>query len=150
MEDVDEYESLPNSSVATNMVAGAIAGITEHALMFPFDAIKVGLFSFLHLLESINPCLDSNAVGYFSTVGRLLWSPECHLTDCLERGLGGSLAWSQFGSCWCRSSPCPLICSLRVLPGQVPSSRRGGTSDPCRWFVPSFDSFLLGRRLSFL
>ena len=41
MEDIEDYESLPNSSVATNMVAGAIAGVTEHSLMFPFDAIKV-------------------------------------------------------------------------------------------------------------
>ncbi|KAJ3046039.1 Fe(2+) transporter [Rhizophlyctis rosea] len=39
VEEVD-YESLPTTSVATNMMAGALAGITEHAVMFPFDSIK--------------------------------------------------------------------------------------------------------------
>lgn len=38
-----EYESLPTSSVATNMLAGALAGITEHSVMFPLDSIKVKL-----------------------------------------------------------------------------------------------------------
>ncbi|KAJ3397414.1 Fe(2+) transporter, partial [Chytridiales sp. JEL 0842] len=37
--DVD-YESLPNSSVYANLMAGALAGITEHTVMYPFDAIK--------------------------------------------------------------------------------------------------------------
>ena len=41
MEDFEEYESIPHSSVTTNMIAGAMAGITEHALMYPLDSIKV-------------------------------------------------------------------------------------------------------------
>ncbi|KAI9334126.1 mitochondrial carrier domain-containing protein [Obelidium mucronatum] len=36
----DEYESLPSSPVHVNMMAGALAGITEHALIFPMDAVK--------------------------------------------------------------------------------------------------------------
>ncbi|KAI9315044.1 mitochondrial carrier [Zopfochytrium polystomum] len=37
----DEYESLPaNSPLHVNLMAGALAGITEHTVMFPFDSIK--------------------------------------------------------------------------------------------------------------
>ncbi|RKO86087.1 mitochondrial carrier domain-containing protein, partial [Blyttiomyces helicus] len=38
-EEVD-YESLPTSSVPINMVAGALAGIAEHSLMYPLDSVK--------------------------------------------------------------------------------------------------------------
>ncbi|KAJ3092464.1 Fe(2+) transporter, partial [Physocladia obscura] len=36
----EEYEAIPNSPTHVNLIAGAIAGITEHTLMFPFDSIK--------------------------------------------------------------------------------------------------------------
>lgn len=36
----DDYESLPNSSMSVNMMAGALAGITEHCIMYPVDSIK--------------------------------------------------------------------------------------------------------------
>ncbi|ANB12366.1 Mrs3p [Sugiyamaella lignohabitans] len=40
-EDYDDYESLPqNTSLAANLVAGAAAGIMEHTVMYPVDAIK--------------------------------------------------------------------------------------------------------------
>ena len=39
--DFDEYESLPTSNVATHMIAGAVAGILEHCVMFPVDSVKV-------------------------------------------------------------------------------------------------------------
>ncbi|KAI8915868.1 mitochondrial carrier domain-containing protein [Gorgonomyces haynaldii] len=35
-----DYESLPTNSVAVNMAAGALAGITEHVVTYPFDSIK--------------------------------------------------------------------------------------------------------------
>ena len=41
MEDEIDYESIPNSSLFTNLIAGSIAGITEHTVMYPFDSIKV-------------------------------------------------------------------------------------------------------------
>ncbi|KAI8828062.1 mitochondrial solute transporter [Chytriomyces cf. hyalinus JEL632] len=40
MDDDIEYEALPNSPIHINMLAGALAGITEHALMYPVDLIK--------------------------------------------------------------------------------------------------------------
>jgi solute carrier family 25 iron transporter 28/37 len=44
MEEFDDYEFIPNTSVTTNMIAGAMAGITEHTLMYPLDAIKVSIY----------------------------------------------------------------------------------------------------------
>ncbi|KAK4701302.1 hypothetical protein P7C70_g4933, partial [Phenoliferia sp. Uapishka_3] len=35
-----DYEGLDNDSIAINMLAGAMAGIAEHAVMFPVDMIK--------------------------------------------------------------------------------------------------------------
>ncbi|KAI9092446.1 mitochondrial carrier [Phlyctochytrium arcticum] len=38
-DDID-YEALPTSSMAANMVAGALAGISEHTIMYPLDSVK--------------------------------------------------------------------------------------------------------------
>jgi solute carrier family 25 (mitochondrial iron transporter), member 28/37 len=40
MNEEDDYENLPNSSVAMNMLAGALAGITEHTVTYPLDVLK--------------------------------------------------------------------------------------------------------------
>jgi solute carrier family 25 iron transporter 28/37 len=41
MSDTEDFESLPeNCSFATHMFAGALAGIAEHTIMYPFDHIK--------------------------------------------------------------------------------------------------------------
>lgn len=41
-EEEDLYESLPpSSSVTTHMLAGALAGVGEHCVMYPFDCVKV-------------------------------------------------------------------------------------------------------------
>lgn len=37
----DDYERLSTPSVATNMTAGAIAGVLEHCIMYPMDSVKV-------------------------------------------------------------------------------------------------------------
>ncbi|SCZ90960.1 BZ3500_MvSof-1268-A1-R1_Chr1-3g02423 [Microbotryum saponariae] len=39
VEEID-YEGLDNDSLAINMLAGAMAGISEHAVMYPVDSIK--------------------------------------------------------------------------------------------------------------
>lgn len=44
IEEVD-YEGLSTDSLAINMLAGSLAGISEHAVMFPVDMIKVGIVS---------------------------------------------------------------------------------------------------------
>lgn len=41
-EEDDLYESLPPSStITTHMFAGALAGVGEHCVMYPFDCVKV-------------------------------------------------------------------------------------------------------------
>lgn len=40
----DEYESLPqNASTATHMIAGSMAGVLEHCVMYPVDSVKVNI-----------------------------------------------------------------------------------------------------------
>jgi len=36
-----DYESLPTTSLRIQLLAGAIAGIAEHTIVYPIDAIKV-------------------------------------------------------------------------------------------------------------
>jgi solute carrier family 25 (mitochondrial iron transporter), member 28/37 len=36
-----DYESLPNTTLAVQLSAGALAGITEHVMTYPFDSMKV-------------------------------------------------------------------------------------------------------------
>jgi hypothetical protein len=38
----EDYESLPTTSLRIQLLAGAIAGIAEHTIVYPIDAIKVG------------------------------------------------------------------------------------------------------------
>lgn len=56
-----DYEGLPQgASTRTHMLAGAVAGIMEHCLMFPIDCVKVaylrvwasGLLLLIHILLS--------------------------------------------------------------------------------------------------
>ena len=43
MSDPDDYESLPASaSLSVTCLAGALAGVAEHCVMFPIDSVKVG------------------------------------------------------------------------------------------------------------
>lgn len=37
----DDYEALPTENVRVHMIAGAIAGIMEHCVMYPVDSVKV-------------------------------------------------------------------------------------------------------------
>ncbi|CAG2166086.1 unnamed protein product [Oppiella nova] len=41
----EEYESLPTSDVRTHMIAGAVAGIMEHVVMYPLDSVKTRMQS---------------------------------------------------------------------------------------------------------
>lgn len=42
------YETLPTSSVAVHMTAGAFAGIMEHCVMYPLDSVKVIILFFVY------------------------------------------------------------------------------------------------------
>jgi solute carrier family 25 iron transporter 28/37 len=34
-----DYEALPTANLSINLLAGALAGITEHTVMYPIDCI---------------------------------------------------------------------------------------------------------------
>ena len=43
MSDPDDYEALPaTASLSVTCLAGALAGVAEHCVMFPIDSVKVG------------------------------------------------------------------------------------------------------------
>jgi solute carrier family 25 iron transporter 28/37 len=47
---MDDYESLaPNYSLSVHMMAGAMAGMAEHCVMFPLDSVKTRI-------QSLCPC----------------------------------------------------------------------------------------------
>ncbi|CAJ0559511.1 unnamed protein product, partial [Mesorhabditis spiculigera] len=53
MPEEDDYESLPSTySVPVHMAAGALAGITEHCVMYPIDSVKTRM-------QSLCPCPDT-------------------------------------------------------------------------------------------
>lgn len=47
----DDYEQLPTTNIATNMTAGAIAGVMEHCVMYPLDSVKVCIFKFFWIIS---------------------------------------------------------------------------------------------------
>ncbi|XP_055374980.1 mitoferrin [Condylostylus longicornis] len=52
----DDYESLPTTSIGTNMTAGAIAGVLEHCVMYPLDSVKTRM-------QSLSPQTSSYSIG---------------------------------------------------------------------------------------
>ncbi|WWC65555.1 uncharacterized protein I303_108173 [Kwoniella dejecticola CBS 10117] len=59
-EEEHDYESLPvGSGWAVNMAAGAMAGISEHAAIFPVDSIKTRM----QVLPALNPILSPLGVS---------------------------------------------------------------------------------------
>lgn len=59
MSEEPDYEALPdNAGLAVNMLAGALAGISEHAVMFPVDSIKTRMQVF-----SSSPAAVYSGVG---------------------------------------------------------------------------------------
>uniref|UniRef100_A0A1B6E6V8 Mitoferrin n=1 Tax=Clastoptera arizonana TaxID=38151 RepID=A0A1B6E6V8_9HEMI len=41
----EDYETLPTNNVSTHMMAGAIAGVMEHCVMYPLDSVKTRMQS---------------------------------------------------------------------------------------------------------
>ncbi|KAJ3353847.1 Fe(2+) transporter [Entophlyctis luteolus] len=64
--DAPDFEHLPNSPVVVNMFAGAIAGITEHCVMYPVDSIKTRM----QTLSSRSGRLYSSVAKYAVRISR--------------------------------------------------------------------------------
>jgi len=43
--DADDYESLPEATIATHMMAGCAAGVMEHTIMYPVDCVKTRMMT---------------------------------------------------------------------------------------------------------
>ncbi|KAG2121190.1 mitochondrial carrier domain-containing protein [Suillus cothurnatus] len=73
-EEVD-YEALPSdASLGVNMLAGALAGITEHAVMFPIDSIKTRMQVFATSPAAVYTGIGNAFTRISSTEGmRALW-----------------------------------------------------------------------------
>ncbi|KDR65733.1 hypothetical protein GALMADRAFT_232893 [Galerina marginata CBS 339.88] len=73
-EDID-YEALPsNAGLAVNMLAGALAGISEHAVMFPIDSIKTRMQVFATSPVAVYSGVGNAFTRISSTEGmRALW-----------------------------------------------------------------------------
>lgn len=59
----DDYEQLPSTSVATNMTAGAIAGVLEHCIMYPLDSVKTRM-------QSISP--SNSGFSVYQTLSNMV------------------------------------------------------------------------------
>nr|GAT42974.1 predicted protein [Mycena chlorophos] len=75
MQDEDEYEGLPaNAGYMVNMLAGALAGISEHAVMYPVDSIKTRMQVFSASPVAIYSGVGNAFTRISSTEGmRALW-----------------------------------------------------------------------------
>jgi solute carrier family 25 iron transporter 28/37 len=70
-----DYESLPsNAGLGVNMLAGALAGISEHAVMFPIDSIKTRMQVFATSPVAVYSGVGNAFTRISSTEGlRALW-----------------------------------------------------------------------------
>jgi hypothetical protein len=82
-EEID-YESLPTTSVRVQLLAGALAGIAEHTIVYPIDAIKVKS----HRDELT---VDSNAGYETDTGGGLYRDYSCCIKDSIDGGSVGNV-----------------------------------------------------------
>ncbi|EGN96536.1 hypothetical protein SERLA73DRAFT_184619 [Serpula lacrymans var. lacrymans S7.3] len=75
MAEEPDYESLsPNAGLGVNMLAGALAGITEHAVMFPVDSIKTRMQVFATSPAAVYTGIGNAFTRISSTEGmRALW-----------------------------------------------------------------------------
>ncbi|KAG8683892.1 Fe(2+) transporter [Ceratobasidium sp. 395] len=75
MADEVEYEALPsNAGLGVNMLAGAMAGISEHAVMFPIDSIKTRMQVITASDVAVYSSLGNAVQRIASTEGlRTLW-----------------------------------------------------------------------------
>ncbi|CAG9818574.1 unnamed protein product [Phaedon cochleariae] len=54
----EDYETLPTDNVSTHMIAGAIAGVMEHCIMYPLDSVKTRMQSLTTASTGISETLS--------------------------------------------------------------------------------------------
>ncbi|XP_034254380.1 mitoferrin-1 [Thrips palmi] len=75
--DFDDYEQLPTANVSTHMMAGAIAGVMEHCVMYPLDSVKTRM-------QSLTPNAG-HIQSIRSVLSRMLWVEGANR---MVRGMG--------------------------------------------------------------
>ncbi|KFV65262.1 Mitoferrin-1, partial [Dryobates pubescens] len=139
----EDYESLPSgASLGTHMMAGAVAGIMEHTVMYPVDSVKTRM-------QSLQPDPKAQYRSVYEALKRIVltegfWRPlrginvtmlgagpahamyfACYenlkksLSDTLQQGGNSHLANEAF-LCAC---VCPAWCWLCPSPGAVVKQR---------------------------
>lgn len=64
--DCDDYEALPSSTgMTTHMCAGALAGVMEHAVMYPVDSVKVRM-------QCLQPCPEARYRNVFHAFSQIV------------------------------------------------------------------------------
>ncbi|NXD43709.1 MFRN1 protein, partial [Copsychus sechellarum] len=138
----EEYESLPSGvALSTHMVAGAVAGIMEHTVMYPVDSVKTRM-------QSLQPDPKAQYRSVYEALKKMvltegLWRPfrgvnvtmlgagpahalyfACYekmkksLSDIFQSGGNSHLANGIFGPCRAppaEQCPCPHACPRAVV-----------------------------------
>ncbi|XP_075230126.1 mitoferrin-1-like isoform X1 [Lycorma delicatula] len=61
----EDYETLPTTNVTTHMMAGAIAGVMEHCVMYPLDSVKTRM-------QSLSPSPNATYRGIGEALHRMV------------------------------------------------------------------------------
>lgn len=80
-----DYESLPTTSVRVQLLAGALAGIAEHTIVYPIDAIKV------RRSRGDALTVDPNAGCETNSSGGLYRDYPCSIKDSIDGGSVGDV-----------------------------------------------------------
>ncbi|XP_050181801.1 mitoferrin-1 isoform X2 [Myiozetetes cayanensis] len=92
----DEYESLPSgAALGTHMVAGAVAGIMEHTVMYPVDSVKTRM-------QSLQPDPKAQYRSVYEALKRIvltegLWRPLRGINVTM---LGAGPAHAMYFACY--------------------------------------------------
>jgi hypothetical protein len=162
IEEEFDYEGLAHDSLAINMLAGSLAGISEHAVMFPVDSIKVRS-CFLSLLMEISERGGAALISLFpplppapadSHAGHLLLPRlRLHLhvgrfpTNLLDGGNEAVMARRCFGYSGCGTGARGVLWVVRAGEG-VGGRKRGRVQLLGDWCVSLFPYFRIEAKLT--
>ena len=83
-----------------HMLAGAIAGILEHTLMFPVDTIKTRMQALAHPGQQASPCSQHAPSGLTSVLLGASTGPPERSPHTDEDGLSRTLLCNQINAQW--------------------------------------------------